>query len=68
MAKVSKALVGRRVRLVRCNDTFTKLPPGVEGTVTDVDDMGTLHVDWDDGSTLGLVWDDGDRWSVLPQS
>lgn len=65
MPKPSKDLIARRVRLVKCNDTLTELKTGSEGTVTDVDDLGTLHVDWDDGSRLGLCWDDGDRWSVL---
>lgn len=56
---------GKRVRLVRCNDKFTRLQPGQLGTVFMVDDVGTLHVNWDDGGCLGLVWDDGDRWEVL---
>jgi len=66
MAKPSKELAGRRVRLVRCNDQYTKIPAGTLGTVQLVDDVGTLHVKWDNGSFLGLVWDDGDRWQVLP--
>ncbi len=68
MAKPSKNLQGRRVQLVRCNDSFTQLPPGVKGTVELVDDVGTLHVKWDNGSFLGLCWDDGDRWAVLPNN
>lgn len=63
--KPSPVLVGRRVRLVACNDRLTRLAPGTEGTVTAVDDAGTLRVMWDDGQSLGLVWDDGDRWTVL---
>jgi Domain of unknown function (DUF4314) len=59
-------LNGRRVRLVRCNDPHTKLQPGTLGTVTCVDDLGTVHVRWDSGSTLGLCEDDGDRFEVLP--
>ena len=66
MPKPSKDLVGRKVAVVVCNDSFTKLPAGTTGTVALVDDMGTLHVNWDNGSTLGLCWDDGDRWRVLP--
>jgi hypothetical protein len=65
MSKPSKALEGRKVRLIRCNDSYTKLEPGTTGTVELVDDMGTLHVKWDNGSSLGLCWDDGDRWSIL---
>ena len=63
--KPSKALIGRRVRLIRCNDTFSTIPVGTEGIVTLVDDAGTLHVDWDNDQRLGLCWDDGDRWVVL---
>lgn len=66
MAKPSKVLEGRRVKLIRCNDAYTKIPPGTLGTVEMVDDMGTLHVKWDNGASLGLCWEDGDRWSVLP--
>lgn len=63
--KPSQSLVGRRVRLVKCNDTFSSLSPGDEGIVSLIDDLGTLHVNWDNGSSLGLVWDAGDRWTVL---
>lgn len=54
-----------RVRLVHCNDPYTKLEPGTEGTVEFVDDVGTLFVKWDNGSTLGLCRDGGDQWQVL---
>lgn len=63
--KPSQSLVGRRVSLVKCNDEFVTLAPGSEGTVTMVDDLGTLHVKWDSGQVLGLVWDAGDRWSII---
>ena len=57
---------GDRVRLVLCTDPFTKLRPGLLGTVRFVDDAGTVHVDWDNGRRLGLV-PDRDRWElVLP--
>jgi len=58
-------LVGKRVRLVRCNDQYTKLEPGTEGTVMFVDDTGTVHVHWDNGSRLGLCRDDGDEFEVI---
>lgn len=67
MSKPSPSLAGRRVRLVHCNDTLTKLAAHSEGTVDFVDDTGTLHVKWDNGTHLGLCWDAGDRWAVLPQ-
>jgi urease beta subunit len=63
-----KSLEGRRIRLLICKDTHTKLEPGAQGTVSLVDSLGTVHVDWDNGSKLGLVWSDGDRWMVIPSS
>ena len=33
----------------------TKLKPGDQGTVTYVDALGTIFVDWDNGSKLGLI-------------
>lgn len=31
------------------------VPPGTLGTISLVDDMGTIHVDWDNGQHLGVV-------------
>ena len=47
--------VGKRVRLIYCADAYSPNPAGLEGTVSFVDDTGTVHVRWDNGSTLGLV-------------
>ena len=48
---------GTRVELVHMNDPYnTKLTPGCRGTVTSVDDIGTLHVQWDCGSGLGIAY------------
>ena len=60
-------LIGRRVRLIRCDDPYTKLKPGDEGTVSMVDDLGTVHVNWDNGSTLGMSELDGDKFQLLPE-
>ena len=47
---------GSRVELIRMNDPYNRsLRPGCEGTVVDVDDMGTVFVRWDCGSGLGVV-------------
>ena len=47
---------GTRVELVSMNDPFSKtLKPGDKGTVSVIDDLGTLFVDWDCGSGLGVV-------------
>lgn len=59
------ALNGKRIELVRCNDPYTKLRPGVRGTVMCIDSLGTVHVKWDNGSTLGLCLDDGDSFVVV---
>ena len=31
-------------------------PIGTKGTVTHVDDIGTIHVAWDNGSSLGVAY------------
>ena len=48
--------VGCRVELVYMNDPYTKLKPGDRGTVTMVDSIGTIFVNWDCGSGLGIVY------------
>ena len=47
---------GTRVMLIRMSDPYTNLRPGDRGTVTMVDDIGTIHVNWDRGSMLGIVF------------
>ena len=47
---------GTRVMLIRMSDPYTNLRQGDRGTVTMVDDIGTIHVNWDRGSTLGVVF------------
>ena len=63
--RLQNRLVGKRVRLVRCTDPYTKLPAGTEGMVRFIDDTGTVHVAWDNGSQLGLCVDGGDQYEVL---
>jgi len=46
---------GTRVELISMDDPYTKLSPGDKGTVTHVDDTGTIFCRWDSGSRLGLV-------------
>lgn len=45
---------GARVRLERMED-FQAPPIGTLGTVTRVDDAGSIHVNWDNGSTLAVI-------------
>lgn len=47
--------VGTRVELVEMDDA--QAPPiGTQGTVTGVDDTGSLLVDWDNGSGLNVIY------------
>ena len=45
---------GTRVELVRMDDEQTP-PIGTQGTVTGMDDTGSLLVDWDNGSSLNVL-------------
>ena len=48
---------GTRVELVNMNDPYNrKLKPGDRGTVSIIDDTGTIFVDWDCGSGLGIIY------------
>lgn len=48
--------IGCRVELVRMDDPYSSLTPGDRGTVTAVDDTGTIFVHWDCGSSLGIIY------------
>ena len=47
---------GARVELVSMCDPYADMPAGTRGTVTGVDDTGTIHVSWDNGHSLGVVY------------
>lgn len=47
---------GTRVELISMSDPYTKLRPGDKGTVSMVDDIGTVFVKWDCGSGLGVAY------------
>lgn len=48
---------GTRVELISMKDPYnTILKPGCRGTITSVDDIGTIHVKWDCGSSLGVCY------------
>lgn len=47
--------VGTRVELLRMDD-FQAPPLGTQGTVTGVDDTGSLLMRWDNGSHLNVVY------------
>lgn len=46
---------GTRVALVQMDDAQAP-PVGTMGTVTGVDDTGSLLVDWDNGCGLNVIW------------
>lgn len=46
---------------------YAPIPPGTKGTVTYVDDMGQIGVNWDTGSSLALVPGE-DSFSKVPES
>ena len=52
---------GCRVELVRMDDV--QAPPiGTKGTVTGVDDAGSVMIRWDNGSSLSVVY--GEDYAV----
>lgn len=46
---------GCRVELI-CMDDVQAPPEGTKGTVTGVDDVGSVMVEWDNGSRLNAVY------------
>lgn len=73
--KPSQALVGRRLRLVKCHVATESLQPGMEGVVVSVDEsIGSVAVHFeqlqhlaptDSPLTVSLNWDHGDRWTII---
>lgn len=51
---------GTRLLLVNMNDPYAPVPSGTRGTVTHVDDMGQIHLNWDNGRTLAVVPEEDD--------
>jgi len=67
-------LIGRRVRIIRLEDPYTRLKSGDEGTISYIDDSGSIFVDWDSGSKLALLPDldeyefiDSERQSLVEE-
>ncbi len=51
-----------RVELVKMDDPYREMPPGLKGTVEGVDDSGSIHVHWDNGSSLAVIF--GEDYAV----
>ena len=47
---------GTRVMLIRMSDPYTNLRQGDRGTVSFVDDIGSIHVNWDSGGNLAVLF------------
>jgi hypothetical protein len=60
-----KYKVGTRIQLHYMQDSYA-VPSGTLGTVSHVDDMGTIHMQWDNGRSLGLVFDE-DSFEIVTQ-
>ena len=45
---------GTRIMLEHMEDNWA-VPRGTRGSVTQVDDAGTIHMKWDNGRSLGIV-------------
>ena len=55
---------GKKVKLIRMEDPYTKLKPGDQGTIKSVDGIGNILVDWESGSTLSLI-PDVDEYEII---
>ena len=48
--------IGCTVEIIEMCDPYRDMPAGLRGTVTLVDDTGTVFADWENGSMLGAVF------------
>ncbi len=64
----TKAIEGRRIRLILTTRAEYKHRSGDEGTVDEVME-GMVFVKWDDHvNDHSLLWEAGDRWMIIPDS
>lgn len=55
---------GTKVRLIRLDDPYRKIPQGTIGAVEFVDDAGQIHVRWSGHGSLPLIYGE-DEWERL---
>ncbi len=60
---VDKTFIGRKV-IIDFMDDKNGVPEGTTGLITNVDDMGQIHVKWENGSTLAIV-PETDRFRLI---
>ena len=58
---------GTRIELISMSDPYAPVSSGTKGTVSFVDDIGTIHPKWDNGRSLGVVVGE-DEFRKLSQS
>ncbi len=58
---------GTRIECLSMADPWSPIPEGTKGTVTSVDDAGTIHMRWDNGRTLGLIVGE-DAFRIIEQA
>ncbi len=58
---------GTRIRLQQMNDPYAPVPPGTEGIVDCVDDIGQIHMKWDNGRTLALIPGEDSFTKIAPK-
>lgn len=46
---------GTRVKLIRMDDPYKKIPAGTVGTVNLVDDAGNIHTSWEGYGALSMI-------------
>lgn len=56
-------LIGRRIRMNHMED-IQPVPDGTEGTITGIDGIGQIQVNWDNGSSLSVI-DEIDDYEIL---
>jgi hypothetical protein len=56
-------LIGKRIRMNHMDDMLP-VPDGMEGTITGIDDIGQIQVQWDNGSTLSVI-EEIDDYEIL---
>jgi len=56
---------GMRIRIIHMDDD-NGVDEGMEGTITKIDSLGTIHVRWDDGRQLGVIYGIDD-YQLLPK-
>ena len=56
-------LIGKRIRINHMEDILP-VPDGTEGTITGIDDLNQIQVQWDNGSTLSII-EEIDNFDIL---